>query len=83
MYLTLQLHVPYMYHRNPTHSTNTTNTTPTIFSRSFTLVPSLWNTTTLPPLSPVAKNSPSWLNSTVEIMSAKERQNCNSNYMYM
>lgn len=26
--------------------------------------------TTLPPLSPVARNSPSWLNSTVEMMSA-------------
>ena len=35
-----------------------------------TFVPSLWKTTTLPPLSPVARNSPSWLNSTVEIMSA-------------
>lgn len=31
---------------------------------------SLWNTTTRPPLSPVANSSPDELNSTVEIMSA-------------
>lgn len=31
---------------------------------------SLWKTTTLPPLSPVANSSPDELNSTVEIMSA-------------
>lgn len=30
--------------------------------------------TTLPPLSPVARRSPSWLNSTHEIMSAKNTQ---------
>lgn len=30
--------------------------------------------TTLPPLSPVANNSPEWLNSTVEIISAVEQQ---------
>ncbi len=36
-----------------------------------TFVPSRWNTTTRPPLSPVAKNSPSWLNSTVDMMSAE------------
>lgn len=29
-----------------------------------------WNITTLPPLSPVARSSPSWLNSTQEIRSA-------------
>ena len=31
---------------------------------------SLWKMTTLPPLSPVARRSPSWLNSTQEMMSA-------------
>lgn len=31
---------------------------------------SLWNITTRPPLSPVANSSPSWLNSTHEMMSA-------------
>jgi len=31
---------------------------------------SRWKMTTLPPLSPVARRSPSWLNSTQEIMSA-------------
>lgn len=41
-------------------------------------VPSLWKMTTRPPLSPVAKNSPSWLNSTVEIMSAEDREIRNS-----
>ena len=30
-----------------------------------------WKMTTLPPLSPVASNSPSWLNSTQDIMSAE------------
>lgn len=30
--------------------------------------------TTLPPLSPVANNSPEWLNSTVEIISAAKEQ---------
>lgn len=30
--------------------------------------------TTLPPLSPVASNSPSWLNSTHEMMSAVDEQ---------
>lgn len=29
-----------------------------------------WNITTRPPLSPVANNSPSWLNSTQDIISA-------------
>lgn len=45
---------------------------------------SLWKTTTLPPLSPVANSSPVELNSTVEIMSAttqeaeqRERENVN------
>jgi len=32
----------------------------------------LWKMTTLPPLSPVANNSPSWLNSTAEIISAEQ-----------
>jgi len=32
---------------------------------------SRWKMTTRPPLSPVAKRSPSWLNSTQEIMSAE------------
>lgn len=32
--------------------------------------PPLWKITTRPPLSPVAKYSPSWLNSTVEMISA-------------
>ena len=31
----------------------------------------LWKITTLPPLSPVANSSPSWLNSTAEIISAE------------
>ena len=31
---------------------------------------SRWKMTTLPPLSPVARRSPSWLNSTQEMMSA-------------
>ena len=31
---------------------------------------SRWKMTTLPPLSPVAKRSPSWLNSTQDMMSA-------------
>lgn len=31
---------------------------------------SRWKITTLPPLSPVARRSPEWLNSTVEMMSA-------------
>lgn len=34
---------------------------------------SLWKTTTLPPLSPVASSSPEGLNSTVEMMSAKTK----------
>lgn len=33
---------------------------------------SLWKMTTRPPLSPVASKSPSWLNSTHEMMSAAE-----------
>ena len=32
---------------------------------------SLWKITTRPPLSPVAKRSPSWLNSTHDMMSAE------------
>lgn len=32
---------------------------------------SLWKMTTLPPLSPVARRSPSWLNSTHDIISAE------------
>lgn len=35
---------------------------------------SLWKTTTLPPLSPVANSSPDELNSTVEIMSAATQE---------
>lgn len=35
---------------------------------------SLWKTTTLPPLSPVANSSPDELNSTVEIMSAAAQE---------
>lgn len=35
---------------------------------------SLWKTTTLPPLSPVANSSPDELNSTVEIMSAAKQE---------
>ena len=31
---------------------------------------SCWKMTTRPPLSPVARSSPEWLNSTVEMMSA-------------
>lgn len=38
-----------------------------IVAKSTTLT---WNITTRPPLSPVASNSPSWLNSTQEIISA-------------
>ena len=48
------------------------------FTRIF--VPSLWKITTRPPLSPVAKNSPSWLNSTVEIMSAEDTEIRNRQY---
>lgn len=48
------------------------------FTRIF--VPSLWKITTRPPLSPVAKNSPSWLNSTVEIMSAEDTEIRNRRY---
>ena len=38
--------------------------------RSTLTAGSLWKMTTLPPLSPVARRSPSWLNSTHEMMSA-------------
>lgn len=39
---------------------------------------SLWKITTRPPLSPVARRSPSWLNSTHEIISAKTEYNMNN-----
>ena len=38
--------------------------------------------TILPPLSPVANNSPSWLNSTVEMMSAEKKERKERNYRY-
>lgn len=38
---------------------------------------SFWKITIRPPLSPVARSSPSWLNSTVETISAERQQNVN------
>ena len=45
-------------------------------SRSFHLFLEIyftWKMTTLPPLSPVASNSPSWLNSTHDMISAEKK----------
>lgn len=42
---------------------------------------SLWNMTTRPPLSPVASSSPSWLNSTHEMMSASVTSSSNAPFI--